>query len=277
MKRIAFLSLFLVMASILSGAKTTITMQYYAGVYHIPCTVNGAEMNFIFDTGAYIVSLSRQMADYLLNNNYISASDICGTGTSTTADGRTVSHTTVNIRELGIGGHVLHNVKAVILDSQQAPLLLGQSAIRRLGRIELHKNQLIIHDSGQENGQNTSLCSDNNSQNLSDYYQKTAKQDAGLGYYGKAANNYKLALQEFCKKVHVDSYKVKDFVIEGKEIPAIQEESLNRIKELYCDFIINSYQADRIQYSDFISQIKTMAQSGIPEAVKYCNKRGIDY
>lgn len=55
-----------------------ILMEEEGGVYRIPCSVNGAKMRMIFDTGASNVSLSMSIAEYLLDNDYIKKEDIIG-------------------------------------------------------------------------------------------------------------------------------------------------------------------------------------------------------
>lgn len=127
-------------------AQTTIQMEEYNGVYRIPCTVNGAKMKFIFDTGASQVCLSMTMAEYLLDNDFITADDIIGNGSSTVADGRIVNHVKINIRDLEIQGNHLYNVPAVVIEGQNAPLLMGQSAIQKLGAIVINGNTMIIQN-----------------------------------------------------------------------------------------------------------------------------------
>jgi predicted aspartyl protease len=39
----------------------------------------------------------------------------------------------------------LYNVRASIKDQQNAPLLLGQSAIEKLGKVTIDGHKLIIH------------------------------------------------------------------------------------------------------------------------------------
>lgn len=142
MKRIfLFLSLILPMCLY---AQVTITMEQEAGVYKVPCVVNGAKMKFIFDTGAATVCLSETMAEYLLDNEYISKEDFIGTGTSTVADGRTVSHLKIILKDIEIGGLHLKDVEASIVEGQRAPLLLGQTAIQKLGKVSIDGNQLTI-------------------------------------------------------------------------------------------------------------------------------------
>lgn len=126
-------------------AQTTIQMEEYGGVYRIPCKVNGAKMKLIFDTGANNVCLSLTMAEYLIDNDLISKDDIIGTGSSTVADGSIVDHIKINIKDIEIQGIHLKNVEAVVIDGQNAPLLLGQSAIKKLGKYSISGNKLIIY------------------------------------------------------------------------------------------------------------------------------------
>ena len=127
-----------------SYAQTIIQMEEYGGVYRIPCKVNGAKMKLIFDTGAESVCISLTMAEYLFDNDFISSDDIIGTGTSAVADGRIVDHVIINIKDIEIEGIHLTNVRAVVIDGQNAPLLLGQSAIQKLGPVEIKGNVLTI-------------------------------------------------------------------------------------------------------------------------------------
>lgn len=125
-------------------AKTTIHMEQSGGVFKIPCVVNGAKMKMIFDTGASVVSLSKNMAEYLLENEFLSSSDIIGKSYMIVADGSRVESVTINIRDLEIAGLHLYDVKAVVSSSQSAPLLLGQSAIQKLGPVTIEGSDLII-------------------------------------------------------------------------------------------------------------------------------------
>ena len=75
----------------------------------------------------------------------LSDEDLLGYGKSTIADGSTQDVVVVNIRDVEIGGLHLYNVKASIKEQQNAPLLLGQSAIEKLGRVTIDGYKLIIH------------------------------------------------------------------------------------------------------------------------------------
>jgi tetratricopeptide (TPR) repeat protein len=56
-----------------------------------------------------------------------------------------VNHVEIILRDVEIGGMHLRNVKAVVTEGQNAPLLLGQTAISELGRVTIDGNRLVIH------------------------------------------------------------------------------------------------------------------------------------
>lgn len=128
-----------------SYGQKMIQMEPSGGVYKIPCTVNGAKMKMIFDTGASMVCLSKSMAEYLYENDNISDSDILGTGKTQVADGRIVDNLIINIRDIEISGMHLKDVRASVSENQKAPLLLGMSAIEKLGGVTISGDQLIIN------------------------------------------------------------------------------------------------------------------------------------
>ena len=110
----------------------------------VPCEVNGLKLNFVFDTGAAAVSLSSSVADFMLNNGYLKNEDIFDKVVMRQADGSTYSSYQVKLRTIKIGGFVLHDVIGVITPHQDAPLLLGQSAIQKLGKVSMKGNYLLI-------------------------------------------------------------------------------------------------------------------------------------
>ena len=160
MKKILLLFLVAMMACYVMHGQVVVQMEDDGGVYKIPCTINGLKLKFIFDTGASSVSLSSSIANMMLENDYLSKNDIKGSGKSQIADGQIVDHTQIVIRELEVGGLVLHNVEAVVIHQQSAPLLLGQSAIRKLGNVSIDGNKLIINNTsarGLVKGQSVDL------------------------------------------------------------------------------------------------------------------------
>ena len=119
-------------------------VQNQSGTYEIPCEVNGLPLSFLFDTGASDVTLSAVEALFMYRHGYLLESDKTGTQQYMIANGDIVEGTTVNIRELKIGDIVLKNVDASISHSANAPLLLGQSAISRLGTIQVDPNTHVL-------------------------------------------------------------------------------------------------------------------------------------
>ena len=144
MKRFLTLLAFIAM-TMLCEAQVTVTMEKDGGIYKIPCKVNGVKMKFIFDTGASMVSMSESMARFLLEGEYLSVSDIKGGGQSVLADGSIVNHAVITLRDIEIEGLHLHDILAVVIEGQNAPLLLGQTAIQELGSITIEGNKLIIN------------------------------------------------------------------------------------------------------------------------------------
>ncbi len=133
-------------------------MNKEGGVYTTPCIVNGLKLRFIFDTGASDVSLSLSEAMFMLKNGYLNKEDIHGSSFSQIANGDVVKNTTVNLKEIEIGGIKIHNVKATIIHNLAAPLLLGQSAIQKLGRIQIEGNELLIME--YTSPSNPNICSE---------------------------------------------------------------------------------------------------------------------
>ena len=99
-KVIAILSL--LFSPLLAFSQVVIKMEEDGGVYKIPCVVNGTKIKFVFDTGASAVCLSESMAEYLYDNDYISAEDFVGRGQSSVADGRIVNNIHLILRDSGL-------------------------------------------------------------------------------------------------------------------------------------------------------------------------------
>ena len=127
-------------------AQTTVQMKREGGVSVIPCKVNGLALDLIFDTGASDVSLSIVEASFMFKNGYLSPDDIVGSSNFMDASGNINEGIVLNLKEIEIAGLKLYNVKASIVKNNKAPLLLGQSAISKLGGIQLDliTNTLII-------------------------------------------------------------------------------------------------------------------------------------
>lgn len=123
-------------------------------VYKVKCTINNLPLHFIFDTGASDVSMSDVEATFMFKNDYLTSQDIHGKQNYITADGNISEGTIVNLRNVKFGGLNLTNIKASIVRNQKAPLLLGQSVLKRLGKIEIDNNRRIIKITYKEKSSN---------------------------------------------------------------------------------------------------------------------------
>jgi uncharacterized protein (TIGR02145 family) len=136
--RILFLiNLFLFQLQISGHAQTVIKMKREGGVSIIPCKVNGLNLSFIFDTGASDVTISLVEASFMLKNGYLDKKDILGSSNYSDATGNISEGIIINLKEIEICGLKLYNVRAAIVKEIDAPLLLGQSALSKLGKIQL--------------------------------------------------------------------------------------------------------------------------------------------
>ena len=114
------------------------------GVTKVDCTINGLPLNFIFDTGASDVTISQTEANFMFKNGYLSDKDVMGKQRYQTADGNISIGTVINLRQINFGGLELSNVRASVVKSQNAPLLLGQSVLQRLGKIEIDNENRVL-------------------------------------------------------------------------------------------------------------------------------------
>lgn len=153
MKKILALLLFFGFSFTAAFSQTRIKLEMYDGLYHIPCKVNGFDLKFVFDTGAYSVTLSSSIAKYMRKNGYLSDTDYMGIGTYTTADGSTGFAERIKIRTLEIGSHKLYDIEAIIIPGEDASLLLGQSALIKLGKFQFDysNNVFLIFDGSNNN------------------------------------------------------------------------------------------------------------------------------
>lgn len=124
------------------------------GVTKVKCTINGLPLHFVFDTGAADVTMSMVEANFMLKNDYIKPDDIIGSARYMDANGDITEGTVINLRKVNFGGLELENVRASVVRNQKAPLLLGQSVLGRLGKIEIDNTGLklvITHKRNKSN------------------------------------------------------------------------------------------------------------------------------
>ena len=114
------------------------------GVCKVKCAINGLPLHFIFDTGAADVSISSVEATFMAKNDFLSSSDIIGKQNYQTADGNITEGTVINLKDVKLGSLHLNNIKASVVRNQAAPLLLGQSVLSKLGKIEIDNTKKVL-------------------------------------------------------------------------------------------------------------------------------------
>ncbi len=218
-------------------------MEKVGRTYRIPCSVNGLSLDFILDTGADQVSISLSEALKMIKTGVIDKNDLLNTEYYQLANGELVEGTTLIIRELKIGGLTIKNVEASIVHSLNAPLLLGQSALSKLGKITIDykKNELIINENqeisatkkgslldyyitGNENLQNGDylIAIANYSKvieidpNYSDAYNKRGMAQGILGKH----NN---AIEDFDQAIKLNPYKADFYNNRGSSLGKLEK------------------------------------------------------
>lgn len=114
------------------------------GICNVKCKINDLPLYFVFDTGASTVSLSMVETTFMMKNGYLDKKDVVGSQYFLDANGNVSEGTTINIRKVDFGGLELENVRASVVRNQKAPLLLGQSILSRLGKIEIDNSNHIL-------------------------------------------------------------------------------------------------------------------------------------
>ena len=167
------------------NAQTIIKMEKVNGVFMMPCKVNGLSLKFIFDTGASDVSISLTEALFMLKNGYLDEKDLIGTQKYQIANGDIQEGTKIILRQIEIGQLKLHDVKASVLHSLSAPLLLGQSALCKLGKIEFdYSNNTLKINNGTLNKVNNNSNESAKKQTSEEYINSGRKKVALKDYQG---------------------------------------------------------------------------------------------
>ena len=109
------------------------------GHYHLTLQLNGQPVDFVIDTGASDVVLTRQDAEAIGLN----WSTLAFTGQAQTANGA-VSIARANVEEIRLGDIVDRGFRVSINGADMDKSLLGMSYLRRFERIEIADNTLVL-------------------------------------------------------------------------------------------------------------------------------------
>jgi aspartyl protease family protein len=109
------------------------------GHYHLWLEVNGTDVEFIVDTGATDLVLTRRDAERV----GLVAEDLRFLGEALTANGM-VRTAAVRLDEVVLGEIVDRGVPAVVNEGEMHQSLLGMSYLQEFGRIEIENDQLRL-------------------------------------------------------------------------------------------------------------------------------------
>ncbi|MBR1922521.1 MAG: retroviral-like aspartic protease family protein [Paludibacteraceae bacterium] len=127
------------------GEFIEIPFRKQGGVRTIQVKINDcAEFPMIFDTGCSGMSISVLELATLIKNGYITEDDLVGTTQAQIADGSVISEAVVNLKKLKIGDYECHNVHASISENSNAPLLLGNGALKDVKSFSVDDNAGVI-------------------------------------------------------------------------------------------------------------------------------------
>ena len=119
------------------GKKTVLKMENDNGVNYVWIEINGLRLKFIFDTGASSICISAAEASVLLRQGTLQQEDVLDVRQFQDATGSISEGTRINLKTVKIGERVLKNIEATVIDNNQAPLLLGQTALEKFGKISI--------------------------------------------------------------------------------------------------------------------------------------------
>ena len=112
------------------GASFSIPLRQRRGVFEVMATLNSeVKVFFVVDSGASDVTIPESVAGLLIDNGSLTKADVLGSREYTFANGETSSGKVVRLRTLDLNGHILKDVRAVVLPGKSVPVLLGQSAL----------------------------------------------------------------------------------------------------------------------------------------------------
>jgi len=251
------IAIFLILISCMSiNAEVRIHMEKEAGVYKVPCSVNGLKLKFIFDTGAASVCISQTYAEMMLENGYLDESDILGKSQSTIADGSNIDNVVINLRKVEIGGLSIENVSAVVVPTQNAPLLLGQSVIQRLGKVSIDGEYLVIHNANDYTEEELDTIYDEAEELFQNRMYSAALKKYRVIYdsYGDDTNSYVLYKMGFCCNSLQDDRSAQTYFLKAIDLAdPTDKEDQSTLALSYYNLSILSFQNEEynncIKYS----------------------------
>lgn len=113
-------------------------------LYNVKCIVNDLPLSFVYDAESNTATLSQIEATFMIKNGYASKIDIVGTPKYFDKAGNVVEGNAIVIKKISFEGLELTNVKATVVAHQKSSLILGQTVLGRLGKIEIDNGKHVL-------------------------------------------------------------------------------------------------------------------------------------
>ena len=120
------------------AGEAEVLMRDETGQFHIDAAIDGQDTRFLLDTGADVVALTLDEADRL----GLDVDPSTFRPLTRTASGVGYG-TQVTLGRLEVAGAEFHQVPAVVIEGLSVNLL-GQDVLRRLGKVELEGDRMVI-------------------------------------------------------------------------------------------------------------------------------------
>ena len=124
-----------------------IRLKKESGVYKVPVQLNDAVIvSLILDTGAADMMLSPKVAQILIRSGTLTEDDFLPEQVYRLADGSRKKHMRARLRSVTLGKRVFRDVTFSISDTDDSPMLLGQSLLEKMGKytIDYHNGVLLF-------------------------------------------------------------------------------------------------------------------------------------
>jgi aspartyl protease family protein len=122
-----------------------IKLTQNGGVYEVPISINDVlKISVILDSGAADVSIAPDVALTLIRTGTIEKSDWLPGQIYTFGDGSKAESARFNLKSISIGNKTFNKIACSISNNVNAPMLLGQSVLKRLGRYTIDYNKGVI-------------------------------------------------------------------------------------------------------------------------------------
>lgn len=118
-----------------SDEYVTVPSNVYDNVFYVIADVNGAPIRFLLDTGCSDIQITSAEFYYLKHMGLVCDSDLVDSVKCTYANGIETMCPSINIKTLKIGDVEVNDVTCVIQNDVNAPLLLGQSILNKIGNV----------------------------------------------------------------------------------------------------------------------------------------------